>query len=647
MEYNAAIEFTNHIRLSIQQAIKLACQKDNDDVFRQLSAFNYKVVDLAVEENNFELFKTYLSNIAGYYSIASELKKDGAIKSRMYRSCCELAAMNLREVITLTLAGRFEIAEDIGVKEQLNRYTGSAFHFFGWLLQRMITDGTKDWQLLKFAANELDQCSSHGSGKEFELRNELQRLEFDSTANGSNSEEKRRLLDVETKRATYLRHIRIALIYWSDFLYSQNILSLHDLKQVRESFGGTFKFSQPDNYFEDYLHLLKESSRGYLGIDHWDYEVRLSGQVYFPPMPSDWVSLGFVVESLLNETPLSFDSKQPDSTVEHRCTELVAMSERIKSLQDSWLPMFTDETTLDARLKSFVTDIEAIRTNVNKAREVILADLELDPEKVSRFKEIVGKSWEDNATVHKLFVHFENVVEASSDAKLQKVGTRSFQGIKFAFVRHPDHYQMIGGIDLFGGRVGREEDRIFIQALLKGKPGQASTLGLHEVIQKGVEEIKAKGFNCSLIMVGLNVLYREEMLRSTKFKSWRNSAATRDGVLEGTYTITDGMDIPVAMTLTSIFENSVLLIDFHNAAKLHQRKNPDWYNSELYIDVASYDDSTAKKMYADNPKKWNPYGSMTDDEAITSIKTSVMIEVSLEEEFKILNADGFEIYNLT
>lgn len=119
---------------------------------------------------------------------------------------------------------------------------------------------------------------------------------------------------------------------------------------------------------------------------------------------------------------------------------------------------------------------------------------------------------------------------------------------------------------------------------------------------------------------------------------------TTDGLsnyLIGTF---DG--IPVYAFYTDVLSNNILICNFSEAFTMRYKTSNDWYEEELKVQVTEVTDEQAEKRLKDEPDVWKKTDNgtdLTDQEALTLIKTSVNIEVYTTLDYVIKSTDAYVV----
>ena len=105
-------------------------------------------------------------------------------------------------------------------------------------------------------------------------------------------------------------------------------------------------------------------------------------------------------------------------------------------------------------------------------------------------------------------------------------------------------------------------------------------------------------------------------------------------------------NIPIYTSFSDFLKNRILVCNFRQSFRMKYKTNPVWFENEFKVEIIGVTQEEANKRLADNPIKWKKAEegiSLTDEEAITLIKTSVIIDLCATVNFQILNKHSYVI----
>jgi hypothetical protein len=105
-------------------------------------------------------------------------------------------------------------------------------------------------------------------------------------------------------------------------------------------------------------------------------------------------------------------------------------------------------------------------------------------------------------------------------------------------------------------------------------------------------------------------------------------------------------DIPIYTSFSDFLKNRILVCDFKQSFKMRYKTNPDWFEEEFKVDVNVVTNEEAAKRLEENPAKWKNTEegiALTDEEALTLIRTSIIMDIWATVDFQILSEDTYVI----
>ncbi len=273
-----------------------------------------------------------------------------------------------------------------------------------------------------------------------------------------------------------------------------------------------------------------------------------------------------------------------------------------------------------------------------------IANAPLDSTLISSFKEIIGKAWKVQARIHKLFKKIGNIELINNEKiKLKIIGQRTFyEKAKMMFIAGR-HHQTIYGVDRMGGQTGRWEDNVFFSAVMRNEFNKVSGTNAVEILDEAFSAFNSKSISPNLILLSPEYNYKDKFfLEDKRFISKMNEPKQDDDLWHfylGTFN-----NIPVYTSFSDFLKNKIVVCNFKQAFKMRYKTNPNWFEDELTVDIRLVSEDEAKKRLEENPAKWKNTEEgivLTDDEALTMIKTSVVIDIWATVDFQILNKEAY------
>ena len=208
-----------------------------------------------------------------------------------------------------------------------------------------------------------------------------------------------------------------------------------------------------------------------------------------------------------------------------------------------------------------------------------------------------------------------------------------------------DHYQMIYGIDRLGGEIGRWEDSEFFNTIIQSDHNKVTGVSVLDLLNKAIAHLKSKEVLPDLILLSPEYSYKDKRLLESKLFVSKIHEPIEENEISffhlGTF---DG--VPIYTSFSELLKNRVLVCEFKKAFKMRYKTNPHWYDNELTVEVKEVTEEEAKRRLQEQPDKWKKTEDgieLSDEDAITLIKTSVIIDIWSTLDFQIEDKESFVI----
>jgi hypothetical protein len=479
----------------------------------------------------------------------------------------------------------------------------------------------------------------------FELKLKLRNLIKENKNESINSEIKRIKDEIKIRGHSnnILRITEFGLFCW--FCYSYQINKSD--KNIYEILFNVLKIPRYD--FSDKITLLVEciQNERLFGWENWIWgsQERLDGKVYTTESMSDILSIGFIISNI--NTTISvhsgfFDDADFLNNIEYLPYYMKTNTGFLLNYKQKWSEFLNvTETHFEQQLQKINAFFDEIakKSLGNKNREIALQSLSSD--KINEFKSNVIQEWENGLHFKELFEYFENyqIIE-DKEIKLKLLGdSNNILGGKMMFV--DKHFQTIYGLG-YGNLVKSYIEDYFFELLQeysskKNYPEVKEYENIIYAIQDVSKILLERGFEANFLTLHHSTRYSQLLNQDNKFKSNYNSEFKDiPFVFDGFYDKI--MILPISNRWLE--EDEVLICNFGQAFEMLQRKNKDWHNEILKIEVQDLNEDEAQEFYEKNK---DLYQTLTLEEAIIKIRNNVKIQVYETLDFRIKNENAFEI----
>lgn len=642
-------DITFGVESNIWRAVDKSIENNSKETFHVLKSFIRRVLQLSIREKSLKHFQQYIFFPATFYSRSYEKKLHDPSLEQLHKICSDNAAFHLKEIIWFDIGLRTKRTQEISELKTLNQYYYWAFNGFSRLLYYMVKNG--DQKQFKNAIEEYEQISDTISGENYDLKFKLRELQRENN-DGKNNEEIKKIKDelsVSSQFETYKRHVLLGIKYWIIFLYRINRLS----EESAFAFISLIKiyYSDSDEVLNDILFFRDGRSHGYLEWSEWDYTERRSGKVYSPPSPYDWLTTGFLADQLSNNrlrVNLEERSSEELTHVRFLHDSLKENANYFLENFEKWKGILNADSPEELKEKSsqILSLFAALKRKSIGEAEKAIASAPLSQNCIENYRETIGKVWKSQARINMLFKKLGITEHITDDEiKLKNIGQRTFfEKAKMMFIEG-EHYQMIYGVDRMGGEIGRWEDTEFFSTIIRSDHNKITGSSALDVLNKSIAQLKSKEVLPNLILMSPEYSYKDKALLESKlFVS--NIHKPRDENEISFFQIGTFDGVPIYTSFSEFLKNRVLVCEFSKAFKMRYKTNPDWYKNELTVDVKEVTEEEAKRRLEVHPDKWKKTEDgieLSDEDALTLIKTSVIIDHWSTLDFQIEDKESFVV----
>ncbi|WP_298248320.1 hypothetical protein [uncultured Christiangramia sp.] len=540
-----SFKYINDIIYSIQKNLIDASQKDNDEVFKELLDF-YQYTLLA---------KSFNKNLKAY-------SKTSTLSIYIFKSLKDSHRVILAERIFESLVMKINVGENYEDIDQ--NYIEVSYLPLINITKLLIQE--KKYDLLDDLYNKVDQS--------------LFRLDYEKDKSGY-----------------FFKFININLcwVYYLKF-HSDLDSERSYLKYFEKNFENlTVRYNS--NFLNDFFDLFdKVENNGLWAVNQWEIKEPPMNVAYFALTPNIWLRFGLVIILLkfphLIRNNEDFTRIKLNNRFRFIVDDISRIMDNIGIDNESYMDFIFPDTSvknLDLQLKSrkekilnlfqfLQKEIEIDR--YNKIRKVPLSDTRID-----KFRQNVGKQWEENLIIIRVLEHFQKINFLPNNEKIDGYGFfQTLNKMRFAFI-DGEYYQDIIGLNDFGSRLARSIDNLFF-----GKLEKIKTPKLSNQIQDDINSFIDKTKNKKNLVI---------------FANWQTEK--KIGKLDyqdNTFPISHKRynNIPIINSFNK-YSHLIFIIDFTNVkANIFVSENSNWYKNQLLVEVSEYQ----KELITDDLiREWN------------------------------------------
>lgn len=640
-------DLTSGIKPNIIRALDKSIENNSIETNEVIKSFIRKVLQLSIKEKSLKHFKEYIFLPATFYSLSFDKKLHDLSLEYLHKICSDQSAVYLKEIIWFDLGYKSKQVISISERKTLNEFYYWAFNGFSHLLY--LTVKNKDHKQFKYSLEEYEQISDSISNQNYDLKFKIRKLQRENI-DGRNSEKIQSLkeeLTLSSQFETYKRHVLLGIKYWILFLYQIDqiteeltVILLSELK---------IPYHDSNDVLNDILFFRNNDSNNYLGWSEWDFTERQSGKVYSPPIPLNWLTLGFMADQIReNKLYINLEEFNYEELkyIRFLYDNLKKYAKTFKNDFDKWKKVLNVETieqfnqTSNQVLSLFAT---LKRKSIGKTeKDISLA--QLSQNKIKAFRKLTGKAWFSQAHINRLFKKIGTIEIISNDeTKLKNIGRRIFfEKAKMMFIEGENN-QQIFGIDKLGFDIGLWEDSEFFNTITQTDHNKVTGSSILEVLNKTIAQLKSQEVIPDLILMSPEHNYKNTELLNSKLFTPKNH--TPNNKKDITSLLIGKFDsIPIYTSKSEFIKNRILVCNFKNAFKMRYKTDLKWFNNVLKVDITKVTNEEAHRRLKEHPDKWKMTEDdikLDDKDALTLIKTSVIIDCWSTLDFQILDSESF------
>ena len=379
----------------------------------------------------------------------------------------------------------------------------------------------------------------------------------------------------------------------------------------------------------------------YFNWQSWDYETHPEGECYTMSSVFDWFFTGYIVDAIRNggiyNTP-NFDANIVDGNInpQNKILFIRTLKERLEKViseKNVWISFFNNDNfdstanLIKEQLNSFSSLIE-----LQKAKEI--ASEKLNTNRVNEFKQNLYDRWHKSKLIRKIFEYFEEKKKYEGEiGKLKLVGKNMFfEKAKMLFL-NDKYYQHIYGVEDLGAQLSKWENEFFFQIILK-EQAEIVYSSIVVGLQQAIKKIKYRKNSPSIIFVDSSLYW----LGLKDDEKWSDEKSLE--FANGSYD-----SIPVCFINSGLMQNRFVVADFNKAFTMLYREVVGGFDGELKVDIKEVTEEVAQDKLKKEPQKWKYIDGreISDEDALTYIKTSVIIDFEVIELFEVTDNNAFEI----
>lgn len=639
------LKITDGIDANVWSAFVKVCESSNVKGYTALNEFMLKVIYASIDHLHLDHFKTYIDFIPNLYFKTFNNEVGKSTYTKIQQHSVAISSLYLKEIIQLvTFRARSKNNKpDIN---RINQFYYAGFSAYGRLLFYMIHHG--DVKHFLEAIDHLESLDDQNTGKLFALKDKIREYKQKPVA-----DQDKRVLDKLQKDysalyqfQTYKRHVISGTKYWLYYSYRLGKINSPTLITLLDKISIAFR--DWTELLRDLLFFREYRMQGYLNWNSWTMFQDKSGETHMISS-SEWLTFGFLAEiirennSFINSAGLTTEQLQQLAAAYQ---SLIDEGVYFRNYWEKWKDVLNTDSqnNLVERVNNIIEIFkEGKRKNsINTYQEI--ANTDLDDLRLTTFKTHVGNSWKNAAHITKLFKSRNNTVDRTEDDEnLYKIGSKIIlEGGKSAFIQAPQYREIFNMSDM-GGKVGRWEDDYFFREIITSDPKQIKGGSLVKVLVRAIETLKEVDVQPDLILLSPQYSYKDEVfLKDERFISKMKELGVPEDV--SNFYLGKFDNIPIYSSFSEQLRGKVVVCNFSQAFNMEFKTNQNWYEDLLEISVTPITLADAQLRLDVEPVRWKKTGdgsTLTDDEALAYIRTSILIDIWTILKFNVLNENAY------
>jgi hypothetical protein len=647
------LDVTDGLDSNVWNALNKAIELNHKETISTLLGFFRNICRESLSNRKLKYFTQYIGFASRIYrQIAFRVKQDTSYQPLIQSFSLELS-LHLKEIIWFNIGIEGKRAVTLEEQVLINQFYYEAFNSFNNLFYLSMRN--QDWTMFHEALKDFNQLAEGAFDIDIKDQFKLTSL-IKENLNGANDAE---ILELEQRQNVAYkyedvkRQLLSGLKYWCYFLFENKIIVEDGLIKILAKINN-YPF-EPQNEIKDILFFRSGDLGYYLNWENWDYTERPEHEMYYPPMPVNWMTNGFFIDRIRNNNAyFNTDKINPEKLKEipflydaiRECSNLIGQD------FERWQPILKVETREDynQRVANLLSSIAQAKRITIGIKEQTIADAPLSIEKVQAFKQMMGVAWKAQTRIRRIFNHFNNKEDVTGqDVKLMRVGQNTFldKG-KMVFI-DGEYHAPIYGIEQFGGNVGKWEDTLFFEVIQKSAHSTINGSSVLETLSKAIEGLRNNQVNPSVILIEAQYLYKDEaFLKSERYSQLYDGNLNPENIpffVLGTFD-----NIPLFTSLSPLLKNKIVVAEFDTAFTMKFKTDQSWYENELFVTVDLVTDQQVNERLVKQPQKWKITDEgieLSDIDAVTLIKTSIVIDLETIIDYTVNDVTKFTVGYIT
>lgn len=573
---------TNGIDELIWRSMVKAIDTRNKELEKTLFDFMQSTIHLSIQHHSLSHFNHYINFPARIYEMTAKKNKLETTYYESHKESTERSVIALRNLISFVLGAVIRNEKIIEKRDHLYYFYYWSFTsyslFFYSLFRRNDLDFFK-YTLRNFylISDPLETELQELRAKKRNALNDLSNPDIEELYEVSKP------LEILRRFGLYRRRCLKSIYSWIIYMYQLEEIEL----KVAQEYLNQFKpFDHIGELVTDlFFYSGNELSMNYMGLSGWDYIQRNDWEVYSPPQPSEWLTLGAVAEMITTKHYPNFARIKTKDI--NKASGIMVMVQKVtKEMQkkeDRWLDFFKlkSETFLE-RINAVQASIMELDKVKERIREEKIAQSQLSDKKKEALINDIGASWEKQSQIHWLFDKIGNTqIITDENTKLKLIGRRNYLPKGKMMLIDNEYYQRVYGLSDLGGNIGRWEDDDFFATALNSVKHQVTGISIVETIEKSLALLNENDVNPDLILLSPEYSYQDdELLQHEDFSLPNERKNDTIPFLE----IGRFKNILIYGSFSNLIENKVLICNFKDAFLMRYKTKEKWYKGKLNIE---------------------------------------------------------------
>lgn len=631
------VHIANSLTNSIWSSLKIAIENNSPETVNTFVVFLRKILRKTLKYKKIETFNQFIIFPDTIYTTIKQQQNKYQLKGEKIFFVADEMSRHISEIITLIGI----LTKDEPNKLLIIDFYYEAFRSFNDLLYRQTT--FHDWEMLASSIKKYRYLT----GDFFVDPSSKYRLNIliSESDGDENTEEIQKIkadLEVQSQVSTYGRQTLSVLKYWLYLLYDEGIIDIENLLRLLQVVKEV-QINDLDKEIKDLFFFRTSNLSQYMGWKHWDFMGRPEMESFRPPMVSNWMTTGFVIDRIRTKN-YYFDISEISSNQKMTLPFLYdAVQEDIQKFRknyEKWqkILLVRNIDEYDRIAKNLLTSIAFAKRVIVSEEEKLLSAANLDDSKIRWFTMQMQNAWKIETRIRKIFNILGEIIEVSDEyPEIKKLEQHNFiENGKKLFTKG-DYVNAKNGLDHFASGFGKMENDLFIEIVENCDPVIIHETSLLILLDSALKQMQRNSITTTAIILESEYLYKdEEFFKSDRYTGYYNPIYHDDII--NFFVLGEFDGIPIFLVDSPLLKDKVIISNFKKAFLMRHVVNKDWFENELSVEVNKISEELVEEKYFKNPGEWLRTDEgilLSEEDAKIKIRNSITIDFERFVDFEV------------